>query len=481
MGVTLNILTVSGLIVAMGRIVDDAIVILDNMHRKMQEKNDQGTLHALAASVVEMLPAIFGSTATTVAVYAPITLVGGIIGASYSGFAWSVVIALAVSFLVAMFVIPAFAYMGWHKPGGKAITMEPAMKPFLTVSFKHKKTVLSVSLIIFITAALFASQLPFSLLPSTASGQVAVQLELPKGTPLSEVDKAVQSVETVLKQEPQVASFTSTFGSSFMPQADDVFDQGGGYIQQPNIANLSVSLKVKKQVNNYITSLQKRLGNQLGTASVTIINQNIAGDDSTINIMLSGSDARTLDKTASAVRSNLTGIDGLSVVGYTDLTNGIPKFTIALNRGNVLKAGVSRNDINKVLARYMSKGKDFDISVSSGTGIIPVDVYLDPVKKGQTQVDSSLPVYSPGQVLASLAAETVKGSGGIVYRLDQLGTIQRSDTVSSIQERDGKPYTVIQARIVSSDISGVSKAVNKTLQTTDFPEGVTYSLGGITQ
>jgi len=102
---------------------------------------------------------------------------------------------------------------------------------------------MGVSLIVFLAAALSASQLPFSLLPSTASGQVAIQLELPKGTPLSEVDKAVQGVETVLKQDPQVDSFSATFGSSFTPQADDVFDQGGGYIQQPNVANLSVSLK----------------------------------------------------------------------------------------------------------------------------------------------------------------------------------------------------------------------------------------------
>ncbi|MCC3373628.1 efflux RND transporter permease subunit [Cohnella sp. REN36] len=481
MGVTLNILTVSGLIVAMGRIVDDAIVILDNMHRKMQEKGKESTLHVLASSVVEMLPAIFGSTATTVAVYAPIALVGGMIGASYSGFAWSVVIALAVSFLVAMLVIPAFAYMGWHKPGGKALTLEPAMKPFLTAALKHRKTVLGVSLIIFIGAALFASQLPFSLLPSMTSGQVAVQLELPKGTPLSEVDKAVQGVESVLKQDPQVASFSATFGSSFTPQADDVFDQGGGYIQQPNIANLSVSLKNKKQVSDYITSLQERLGSQQGAAAVTITNQNIAGDDSTINIMLSGADAKTLDRAASSVRAKLAGIDSLSVAGKPDLTNGIPKFSIALDRGKVLKAGVSRNDINKVLARYTTKGKDFDVSVSSGTGIIPVDVYLDPVKTGQTQGDGSLPVYTPDQVLASLAAETVKGADGTGYRLDQLGTIQRSDAVPSIQERDGKPYMVVQARIVANDISGVSKAVDKSLQTTELPAGVTYSLGGITQ
>jgi len=73
-----------------------------------------------------------------------------------------------------------------------------------------------------------------------------------------------------------------------------------------------VSLKDQKQVNSYITSLQKKLGSQQGKAAVTITNQNIAGDDSTINIMLSGSNAGTLDKAASTVRSNLAGIEGSS-------------------------------------------------------------------------------------------------------------------------------------------------------------------------
>ncbi len=481
MGVTLNILTVSGLIVAMGRIVDDAIVILDNMYRRIQEKGEQSSLHVLASSVVEMLPAILGSTATTIAVYVPIALVGGIIGASYSGFAWSVVIALTVSFLVAMLVIPAFAYMGWHKPGSKAVTLEPIVKPFLTAALKHRKIVLAVSLIVFITAAFLASRLPFSLLPSTASGQVAIQLELPKGTPLPAVDQAVQSVEQVLRQDPQVASFSATIGSSFTPQADDVFDQGGGYIQQPNIANLSVSLKNKKNVNDYIPILQAKLTKQKGPAAVTVTNQNIAGDDSTINVMLSGADAATLDKAASVVRAKLSGITGLNVAGKTDLTSGNPKFTITLDREKVVKAGVKTDDIYKLITRYLAKGKDFDIPVSTAAGAISVDVYIDPIKSGLMNGDESLPAYTPEQVLASFAAETVKGTGGSSYRLDQLGTIRHSEAVSTIQERDGEPYTVVSARIISNDVSGVSKAVNHTLKTIALPSGVNYSLGGITQ
>ena len=484
MGVTLNILTVSGMIVAMGRIVDDAIVILDNMYRRIQDNKGKSkpepVLHVLSSSVVEMLPAIFASTATTVAVYVPIALVGGIIGASYSGFAWSVVIALAVSFFVAMLVIPAFAFIGWREPNTKAVSLEPLMKPFLLAALKHKKTVVSVSLLLFIVAGFFAARLPFSLLPTTASGQIAIQVELPKGTPLSEVDKEVKEVENVLQHNTKIASYSATFGSSFTPQADDVFDQGGGYIQQPNVANLSIQLKDVKGVNSFIPALQSDLSHLSSRSAITVTNQNLAGDDSTLKIMLMGSDEKTLEQAADLVRAKLVDIPGLSVAGKTDMTNGIPKFAISIDKEKVMKAGIKDDDLNKVLKRYISKGKDFDIMTSAGSGIIPVDVYIDPIQMNGAN-EKMLPVYTPEQVLASLAAETFTGSNGQTYRLDQLASIQKSDAVSSIQERDGQPFSVVSAQITSNDMSKVSNAVDGALKATKLPAGVTYSLGGITE
>ncbi|WP_127531573.1 efflux RND transporter permease subunit [Paenibacillus kobensis] len=479
MGVTLNILTVSGLIVAMGRIVDDAIVILDNMYNRVQENRGKPILPVLASAVVEMLPAIFASTATTIAVYVPIALVGGIIGASYSGFAWSVVIALVVSFLVAMVVIPTLAFMGWKEPKGKAVTLEPLLKPLLVTALARKKTVISVSLIVFIAAAYFATQLPFSLLPSSAIGQVAIQIELPKGSALSVVDNKVKEVEAVLHQDPKVASYSATFGSSFTPTADDVFDQGGGYIQQPNVANLSIVLKDKNAVDAAITELKSELSPLAEQAAITVTNQSLAGDDSLINIKLSGSDQQTLDQSAQLVRTKLAAISGLAVAGKSDLTNGIPKFDVHFDKAKVEAAGIEPVEINKVVARYLSKGKDFDLPVSSGNGIIPVDVYIDPIAQG-TNKDTHMPVYSPQQVLDSLSAEPLTGTNNRTYRLDQVASIQTSSASSSIVEQDGEPVSIVSAQITTRNMSKVSNAVNETLAGIQLPNGVTYSTGGIT-
>lgn len=475
MGITLNILTVSGLIVAMGRIVDDAIVILDNMYRRMQERQDQPAIRVLSSAVTEMLPAIFASTATTVAVYIPIAMVGGIVGASYSGFAWSVVIAIAVSFFAAMLVIPSLAFMGWKGIGAKSVTLEPFMRPVLQAALKHKKTVIGITLALLVGAAALASQLPFSLLPSTSSGEVAVKVELPKGSTLTEVDAQVKRVEDVLRQNSNVASYSANFGSTFTPQADDVFDQGGGFIQQPNVANLSLTLHDKKHLNAFIQALQSSLNPIADKSVITVSNQNIAGDDSQMKIMLTGADQPTLEAAAQTLRTRLAAIDGLSVNGKADLTNGATKYSIALHPDQIAKYGVRMEDINKVIARYMAKGKDFDIPTSKG--IIPVDVYLDPVATGS----GAMGTEGTAQVLAALAAETFASKDGQPVRLDQLATIQPSDAATSIQERDGRPFAVVTTQIVASNMSKVANEVQSTLAHTPLPQGVTYSLGGISQ
>ncbi|MDG0812690.1 efflux RND transporter permease subunit [Cohnella rhizosphaerae] len=474
MGITLNILTVSGLIVAMGRIVDDAIVILDNMYRKTQDEKGKPALQTLASAVVEMLPAILASTATTVAVYIPIAFVGGIVGASYSGFAWSVVIAIAVSFFVAALLLPALAFMGGKGIGANPVSLEPMMKPIVLAALKRKKTVIGVTLALLALAAAGGSQLPFSLLPGTATGQVAVKVELPKGSTLPEVDAEALKVEGVLGGDPNVASYDAEFGSAGTPEADDVFDQGGGFIRQPNVANLSLKLHDRRHLEAYIEALRHTLDPVAGSSVITVSNQNIAGDDAQMKITLTGSDQQTLDKAAQTIREKLAAIDGLSVDGKADLTGGAPKYAIALNEARIKKYGVNPDDINRVIARYTAKGKDF--KVPSSNGDIPVDVYLDPVATGESKG-----YERASDVLRTLSAETFLGKDGLPVRLDQLAAVKVDDAPSTIQARDGRPFAVVTTEIVGSPMSKIAKEVNKTLAHTDLPQGVIYSMNGISK
>jgi multidrug efflux pump subunit AcrB len=163
-GITLNILTVAGLIVAMGRVIDDTIVILDNMYRKVHESEGNVNTTLLTGAVREMIPAIISSTATTVAVYIPIALVGGMISAAFSGFAWSVVFALVTSLFVSIFIVPALYYL-WRKGQAKdsAISVEPVAQKVLHWVFQKKGKVIVLFSLLFVVAAVGAALFPFYL------------------------------------------------------------------------------------------------------------------------------------------------------------------------------------------------------------------------------------------------------------------------------------------------------------------------------
>ncbi|HLO12836.1 MAG TPA: efflux RND transporter permease subunit, partial [Pseudoneobacillus sp.] len=454
MGITLNILTVSGLIVAMGRIVDDSIVILDNMYRKREESKDKSLLSILASSVVEMIPAILGSTLTTIAVYVPIAFVGGAISASYSGFAWSVVIALIISFFVAILVIPALVFMGWKGGNGEkqTVKLDSKMKPILQSAFKHKKAIIIVSIVVFLAAGAYSAFLPISLLPSGKIGQIAIKAELPKGSTLNLVDSEVQKIEKILKLNPKVAAYSSNFGSTMTPQSDDVFDQGGGFITYPNVANLSVVLKNEKDADTVIKQLQTQLPALSNDVTYTVTSQNISGDDSQMRILFTGSDQATLDQVAQKARTELSKVADLSVDGKVDLTNGSPKYRVTFDQKAIEEKGVKVSDILTVINRYMSSSKDATITVDHKA--LPVDQYLDQIASGE---NSSMTLNATADdVLASLSAETLLGSKGEMVRFDQILKISKDTNPSTVSERDGQPFSLVTAQITSNDISKVS-------------------------
>jgi multidrug efflux pump subunit AcrB len=468
MGISLNLLTVSGLIVAMGRVVDDSIVILDNINRKIHETKGIKSIHLLTSAVAEMIPAIVSSTLTTVAVYVPIALVGGMVSSAFSGFAWSVVLALVISLLVSILVVPALYNLFWKgKPAAVGDDLEPIAAKIFTSVFRNKKKVVISILAIFLVTSAGAAFLPVEFLPASKNtGQIGVQLEMPQNTSLTEVDAVVQRAEALLKTNPSVASYTSGLGSSFTPQSDDVFDAGGGWIQLPNIANLSVTVKQGTNVDSFIQSLQKQLTSLSSKAIYTVSNQRMAGDDSQLKINLTGADSGTLENTAQSIRNQLKLVPGLAVQGAADAEDHTAQYQIMLNRKAIEINGIKLEDVLNRIQQYTSEGTTGVISINQNT--FPIVFHTD------VQTDASKDIFS------LMAKETFINKKGQKVTMDQLALLMPAGT-AVIQEKDGKPYAVITANILSKDIGKVAKEVKNTLEKMPLPEGVKYSFAGAPQ
>jgi hydrophobic/amphiphilic exporter-1 (mainly G- bacteria), HAE1 family len=470
MGISLNILTVSGLVVAMGRVVDDSIVILDNIYRRIQESNRKITLHDLAGAVREMMPAIISSTATTIAVFLPISLVGGIIQSSFSSFAWTVVIALVVSLLVSFLVVPALARLGWKELREHSATVEPVVKRILQWAFPRRKWFVALSLVIFAGTIIEAISFPINLLPTSAPGGISIKVALPEGSPLSSVDSEVKTVEDVLKSDPHIESFSSALGSSFMPQFDDVFDAGGGWIQSPTEANLSATVKPNVNVDALIADLRDQLKSHPSQAVYTVTNQNISGDDSQLKVVVTGADAHTLDNTAHIMQSKLQLVPGLSVAGAeNDKESGI-SYHLSLNKDQIQRTGITVPDILNRIQPYLSQGTKMDVIL--GGQHVPLMV--------NTDVDAAVK-HTGKDLFALLANEKFQTKNGKTVTLQKLVSPVAGNELPVYRDRDGQPFALVTANIISPDVEKVTQQVNSVLQGISLPKGVNYSFGGISQ
>lgn len=472
MGISLNILTVSGLVVAMGRVVDDSIVILDNMHRKIEVNDGKAQLYLLGAAVREMMPAIISSTATTICVFLPITLVGGVVQASFSAFAWTVVIALLVSLLVSLFVVPTFAHLWWGKMlrGSSQMVLEPLVRHILHWAISKRKWVIGLSIVIFAGTVVKAAFLPVNVLPASGPRNLSIQVALPEDSSPAAVNAQVKRVEDLLKKEPQIETFSSSLGSSFIPQFDDVFDDGGGWIQSASEANLSVKVKQNIDLNTYTAQLQNELRSLPSEAVYTVTNQNIAGDDSQLKVILSGADALTLDHAGRIIGSKLQLVPGLSVEGAENERKENSSYHLVLNRDKIKETGVKTEDIISRIQPYLSQGVRLDVSL--GDQHVPFIMNTD-VRSAASQ---------PGKdMFALLGNETFRTKEGKTIKLQQLLSPAPGSTLSVYRERDGKPISVITANITTPDVEKATKQAERVLEGVSLPKGVSYSIGGISQ
>ncbi len=235
--VTLNIMTLSGLTVAIGRVVDDSIVVLENSYRYIQQGDDPK--HAVLQGTKEVAIAIFSATATTVAVFMPLGLIGGIIGSFFLPFGLTVAYALGASFVVSITVVPALTYLLIRKeniPDERETTMQRWYTPLLEWALQHRFYTMLGATLIFGSSLFLLSRLPQSFIPSIGEPTINVSISLPTGTAMAETNGVVEELEAALHQFDDIETVQTEIGSA--GGFESLFS--GGISQ--NLANLTISV-----------------------------------------------------------------------------------------------------------------------------------------------------------------------------------------------------------------------------------------------
>lgn len=220
-GMSLNIVTLGGLAVAVGRVVDDSIVVMENIHRHRQRGEE--ALQAALDGTREVAGAITSSTLATIAVFAPLGFIGGIIGTFFLPFALTVTYALLASLLVALTVVPVLGSFLIQRRGEepeRQTTLQRLYTPVLRWALAHKPATIAIALVLFMGSLGLAGVIPISFLPSSTQNVLTAQVDFPPGTSGEAMTQEVEEVEQVMaskREQGVVTTYQVTMGTDGNP------------------------------------------------------------------------------------------------------------------------------------------------------------------------------------------------------------------------------------------------------------------------
>jgi HAE1 family hydrophobic/amphiphilic exporter-1 len=468
-GESLNMLTLGGLTIAIGRVIDDSIVVIENTYRHLQEGDDVRT--AAYTGTREVAGAITASTLTTVAVFLPLGFVHGMASEFFRPFALTVTFALLASLLVALVVVPVAST--WvlskrqvgHRDAAELTRLQRAYLPALKLALDHKVVTLVLAAAIFVGTMALTPLLKTNLFDSSAQNAMTITQQLPPGTSLDATMASAAKVEAILATTEGVDIYQVTAGST-----GSLFGAGGGTSASSSQAVFTVTtdpdmdkLAIVDQVRAEVAKLQN-----VGTVTVTGEDASSSmGGGSVMEVRVSAGDPAVLKEANDLVLEKVKTVEGLADV-KSNLSEGRPAATVAIDQAKAAAAGVSAS----VLSQYTTL-----ILNGYPIGMVPTTDGLLPAQL--TVRDIKLPPI-PGAVSALLTHLPVPGAQGTVP-LGEIATIVEVKAPVQVTHVDGARTASITATAVSNNIGAASSAVTKAMESVQMPVGATWSLAGATE
>ena len=466
-GESLNMLTLGGLTIAIGRVIDDSIVVIENTYRHLQEGDDVYT--AAYTGTREVAGAITASTLTTVAVFLPLGFVHGLASEFFRPFALTVTFALLCSLLVALVIVPVAST--WvlskrqvgHRDADETTRLQRAYLPALTFALDHKIVTLVLAAAIFVGSMALTPLLKTNLFDSSAQNTMSITQTLPPGTSLDATMASAAKVEAILATTDGVDIYQVTAGST-----GSLFGSGGGTNASSSQASFTIvtdpdmdKLAIIDDVRAQVATLRNA-----GTISVT-------GDDAsmgtmgTMEVRVAATDPLVLKKANDMVLATMKTVDGLADV-KSNLSEGRPSATVAIDQAKAAAAGVTPSTLS-LYTTLILNGYPVGV-VPTADGLLPAQVMVQDIK---------LPPI-PGAVSALLTRLPVPGANGMVP-LGDIATIAEVQAPVQVTHVDGERTASITATAVNNNIGAASNAVTAAMEDVPLPDGATWSLAGATE
>ncbi|HUQ33548.1 MAG TPA: efflux RND transporter permease subunit [Pyrinomonadaceae bacterium] len=496
-GLSFDLMTLGGVAAAIGLVIDDAIVVVENIYTHLAR--GQGRSEAVQTAISEITVPIIGSTITPVVVFLPLTLLTGVTGVFFRSLALTLAVALLTSLVLALTFTPVLAqrFVRVRRKAeetveesdadaesnetdarmveGRRVEIEEEEEagPFLRAiirryewvlghALNHRLLVLALAFVVLVFSYLIYSRLGSEFLPAFDEGAFVLDYTAPPGTSLAETDRMLRHIEEMLKETPEVESYSRRTGL-----------QLGLSITEPNTGDFLVKLKdsrsrtteeVSDDLRGQIESSEPALETEFVGILADLIGD-LTSSPSPIEIRLFSEDAKALEQNATAVEESIK-----KVSGVVDTFNGIvvsgPAVTFKIDPERAARFGVTATDIANTVTTAMTG--DAASSILQQGRLITVRVVLPAQARQSLDTLRGLLINSP--------------TTSAPFRLDQVADIEYEQGQTEI-ERDGLRQSVaVTARLSGSDLGTAIKAIKAQLpKDVKFPPGMTYEFGGLYQ
>ena len=465
--ITLNIMTLGAITVAIGRVIDDSIVVVENIYRRLHLKEEKLTGRALIReATIEMFKPILSSTLVTVAVFAPLIFVGGMVGELFMPFALTMTFALGASLLVAITIVPALSHFLFrkklysektgikHKEAGK---LAKWYKKVLQWSLNHKWITSLIAIALLGGSIALTPLIGFSFLGSDEEKVMYLTYTPSAGELEDETLKNVAAVEEELLKRDDIDILQVSITDSSDPMAAMMGGGSGGALMylifDDEMENFP---EVREEIEEYVFSIGQ---------SGEWTNQNFSTTSFSSNEVSYTFYSENLDRLNEAVgmvEDVMKENDGLEDVESTT-EDAYVEYTFNVEQDKLLQYGLTAGQIVMMLSTDQSK--EVLTTIEKDGEVLEVIVQKEQTNEQPKSIDEMLEKQVP----------TAQGP----MPLSELVSVEEGTTLNTLSRSAGEYYATVSGTILDQDISKATSEIDEAIEELDLPKGVTVGVAGV--
>ena len=460
LGISLNLMSLGGLAAAIGILVDNAIVVVENIERYLEEGHSGE--NAIVEATSEIISPLLGATLTTLVVFIPLIFLTGVSGIFFRALASTLSIAIFVSMLIAIFVTPALAVIFISKKEKKQGKIIPRL---ISVQQNSFKLFLRMPLFIFAVILLLAGiayysyeKIPSGFLPEWDEGTIIHDYVAPEGSSIKGTKLLIKNIAEYISTIPEVKTYSLRTGRSLAHPRTHTND--GDFVISLKKDRKRSSFEIMNELRAFDAKNVPRIEPALFQVLPDRLND-LSGEIAPIVIKVFGENLHLIQSVAEQIADSLKNIEG-AVDVYKGFALGEPELTFSVNAEAANRYGLTIKEVNDAL--HMAFWGDESGKILDGLKVIPISVrYL------KTHFDNFEEIKKTPIYLESIDR---------VLSLDEIVNVKKAPGKTDIEHENLSQVINIEAQISDRDLGSTIIDIKTMLQKINLPPGVTTQIGG---